>query len=209
MNRFIPMQKFVIFVTISIFIYPFLTGKVSAQSIPVSATGIELTASIDNPEPGQKVTLTARSYSADISASTITWTVNGKTVLKGVGENVLEIEAPALGKTLAIKVTASTPNGAVLSKSLSLKSGSVDMIVENSGYIPPLFKGKMPVSYQNTYKLIAIPHIANSSGVEYDPKTLTYQWKKNGQVIEDQSGYGRQTLTLTGDIVPRALNITG
>jgi hypothetical protein len=136
--------------------------------------------------------------------------VDGKISQKGIGLTNLEIIAPSLGKEYKIGVSAITTNGLTLTNSIVLGSGSVDMIIESSGYIPPFFKGKLPVAYQNNVNIIAIPHIADAKGVEYDPKTLVYQWKKNSRVVEDQSGYGKQTFTLAGDIIPREvlMNVT-
>lgn len=179
----------------------------SAQ-IPISTGGLELTASTNNPVPNQKVTITARSYSIDINSAKISWTVNGKLTKSAVGATVLELTAPALGKKLVIEVVATTPEGRSVGSSLTLGSGSVDLILETDGYVPPFFKGKVKPVYQNTVKIIAVPHLANSAGVEYDPKTLIYEWKRNSRAVEAQSGYGKQSITFIGDIVPRPYDIS-
>ena len=183
-------------------------GLIHAQGIPASASGLEITPSIDTPQPGQKVSLRIRSYTIDIDSSTVTWQVNGKVVQKGVGLTSYEITAPALGKETSVSVSAVSTDGVVVSKNTKIISGSIDLIVESNGHTPPLFSGKLPISYQNTVNIIAIPHLADSKGVEYDPKNLVYEWKKNSRVVEDQSGYGKQTFTLNGEIVPRDVNIT-
>jgi hypothetical protein len=203
MNR--PFLWFLILIT-----FLFSPKLTVAQGIPATAGSIDITSSNDSPVPGQKVTITARSFNIDINSSTIIWTVNGKISQKGIGLTQLELAAPALGKEYKIEVSAITTDGLALTKSIILGSGSVDMIMESNGYIPPFFKGKLPVAYQNNVNIIAVPHIADSKGVEYDPKTLVYQWKKNSRVVEDQSGYGKQTFTLVGDIIPReaAINVT-
>ncbi len=179
-----------------------------AQSIPAGQGGLDLSPSSDNPIPGQVVTITAKSYSTDINSAKITWTVNGKTVQSGIGMTSLDVNAPPLGSKLTVAVTAVTNGGASFNNSIVIGSGSVDMILENDGYVPPLFLGKIPASYQNSVKVIAVPHIADSSGVEYDPKTLIYQWKKNNVAIEDGSGYGKQSIVIPGDIIPRAYAIS-
>lgn len=186
----------------------FFTFSAQAQGVPTDIGGLSLTSSSDNPAPGQTVTITARSYSIDINSAVLTWIVDGKTAQKGQGLTTFKLQAPELGKTSLIEVSAQSPNGIGFSSSISISSGSVDMIVENNGYVPPFFKGKLPVTYQNTVRIIAIPHIADSRGVEYDPKTLIYQWKKNSRVVEDQSGYGKQSFVLEGDIVPRTTTIS-
>jgi hypothetical protein len=175
-----------------------------AQSIPSSITGITLTSSSDNPAPGQTVTITAASYSFDINSATVTWTVNGKQTQKGIGLLTLDVAAPALGKKTTVDISAVLPNGSSFSNSMVIGSGLVDMIIETDGYTPPLFQGKAPLVYQNNVTVIAVPHLMNSSGQEYNPANLVYQWKKDdGTVLQDQSGYGKQSITLSGNIVPR------
>ncbi|MEN9524356.1 MAG: hypothetical protein RL536_425 [Candidatus Parcubacteria bacterium] len=184
-----------------------LSLSVSAQ-VPVSTGGLELTASAENPSPGQTVTITAKSYTIDINGAKVSWTVNGVVKKSATGATSLDVVAPELGKTLSIRVTATTQEGKLVLSSITVGSGSVDLILETDGYVPPMFKGKVAPVYQNTVKIIAMPHIANAGGVEYDPKTLVYQWKKNDRVLEDQSGYGKQSISLVGDIVPRPYDIT-
>jgi hypothetical protein len=185
----------------------FFVSNTSAQ-IPSSVNGLDISASTDNPVPGQTVTITARSYSLDINSAKVSWVVNGTTVKDSVGATVLEVKAPALGKTLSIKISATTPQGRTDVGTIVIGSGSVDLIFETDGYTSPFFKGKISPVYQNSVKIVAIPHLANANGQEYDPKTLIYQWKRNSRAIESQSGYGKQSITLIGDIVPRPYDIS-
>jgi hypothetical protein len=192
------------FIVISIFGFNFA----HAQGVPVGANGIDLTISNDNPRPEEKFTVTAKSYSIDINSATITWTIDGKVAQKGIGLVSLETKAPTLGKEKKVSATAVTTSGLSFSNSIVIGSGSVDIILENTGYVPPFFRGKTPTVYQNNVNIIAIPHLADSKGVEYDPKSLVYQWKKNSRAVEDQSGYGKQVYTHIGEIVPREATIT-
>ncbi|TAK93607.1 hypothetical protein EPO05_07020, partial [Patescibacteria group bacterium] len=177
---------------------------VSAQGIPSSIGGLALTASTNNPTPGQQVKITAASYGTDIDSATLTWTVSGKIAQQGIGLTTLSVNAPAVGKTVTVSVTAVAQNGVTISNSISIGSGSIDLIMEPDGYVPPFFPGKLPLSYQNTVRVIAVPHLADSSGKEYDPKNLVYQWKKDsGTVLQDQSGYGKQSIEIVGDVIPR------
>lgn len=82
------------------------------------------------------------------------------------------------------------------------------MIVETDGYVHALYQGKLDPRYQNLVKVVAIPHLYNSAGVELDPTTLTYQWRKNGLVLQSDSGIGKQSLLVAGEVVPRAYSIT-
>src|SRR5579872_3632858 len=93
-TRHIPILAACIIVTMG------YMGMVQAQSIPVSIGGLELTASTDNPAPGETVTITAASYSADINSANITWKVNGVQAQKGTGSDTFSVAAPDLGKKL-------------------------------------------------------------------------------------------------------------
>jgi hypothetical protein len=180
------------------------TFTAHAQSLPAGITSITLNTSSNNPAPGQTVTVTAASYSFDINSATIIWMIGDKQIQKGIGVTTLDVLAPPLGKKTTVNVTAITPSGGNFSNSVTIGSGSIDMIMETDGYTPPFFMGKTPLVYQNNVTVIAMPHLANSSGKEYDPATLIYRWKKDdGTVLQSQSCYGKQAITMAGSLVPR------
>lgn len=176
--------------------------NVQAQASPTPG-GVDLTASLESPLPGQDVLITARSYSTNINAATVVWTVNGRVVARGVGITTLTIKAPKMGEVTEVIVTLTSPDGIEFQNSIAISSGSIDFIVESNGYVPPFFAGKIPVAYQNVVKVIAVPHLAGANGVEYDPKTLIYKWEQGTTVLESQSGYGKQAVILPGSIIPR------
>lgn len=182
--------------------------SIHAQLLSGPLDAVQLTPSVDNPVPGQPVTITTQSYSNNVAGAHFTWTVNGEVASSAIGQTTFTVTAPPLGKKLNIVLTVTTVDGKILNGSLSLGSGVVDMILETDGYVPTPFQGKILPSYQNTVKIVAIPHLANSSGVEYNPKSLVYTWKKDGNVMLDQSGYGRESAAITGDLIPRSYLVT-
>ncbi|MEK7641994.1 MAG: hypothetical protein AAB365_03320 [Patescibacteria group bacterium] len=186
----------------------FLSASAACAQVPITVGGLDVSVSNENPAPGQTVILRARSYTIDINTSVVSWSVNGKQVQSGIGLTTLEIIAPVLGKKFVVTVSAATTEGRTVTASVTIGSGSVDMITETDGYAPTFFRGKLGTVYQNTVKVIAVPHLADADGVEYDPKTLIYQWKKNERVIEEQSGYGKQSVSILGDIVPRPYTVS-
>lgn len=193
-------MKALLIITLSLL---FFVSIVQAQGVPTSIKGIDLKLSNDNPAPGQQLTVTAESFVSDLNSANIIWTLNGSLYQKGVGITSIQVQAPNIGKKLGIAVLAETADGRELKDSIDIGSGSVDFIIENGGYVPPFFRGKVALSYQNVYRLVAIPHIADSSGKEYDPRTLVYQWIKDSNVVSDQSGYGKQVFIWQDEIVPR------
>jgi hypothetical protein len=153
----------------------------NAQGVPAGVNGLDLSLSTDNPIPEQNITITAKSFSIDINSATLTWIIDGKIIQKGIGMTTLETKAPSLGKENRVLVTAVNSNGISFNSTITISSGSIDLIIENNGYTPATFRGKIPTSYQNNVNIIAYPHLADSKGIEYDPKTLIYQWKKNSR----------------------------
>lgn len=196
--------------TFFVFIFVFFSflSLTQAQGLPTVIGGLELNLSAPNPAPGQTVTITAQSFSSNINSAKVTWVVNGKTVKSDIGLTKLDVIAPELGQRKTILVTIVTSEGQTISKSIDLVSGSIDMIVETNGYKPPLYSGKLSPVYQNEVKIIAIPHIALNTKEELDASKLVYQWKKNDQVLQDQSGYGKNSVIITGDIIPRPYLVT-
>lgn len=199
-------KKLLIFSTVILALISFAPYS-DAQGIPVG-TNLDITLSINNPSPGQEVTVTVRSFNTDIKSSNITWMIDGKTAKKGIGETVITVTAPQAGKEMDIDVTAVAIDGTVHRGSISLGSGTVDMILESNGYVHPFFRGKVAVSYQNSIKIVAIPHLYAANGKELDPKSLIYEWRRNNQVMDSQSGYGKQSIVIQGDIIPRPFSVT-
>lgn len=200
------LRKFILYFFVILVGTTIYTTAVNAQ-VPVSPR-LEISASTNSPAPGQTVTLTVRSYNEDLDSATIIWSVDGKEVRREVGGTTINTKAPALGKQSNVTVTAIIPGGGQISGTFSLSSGSIDLIIESDGYVPPFFPGKIAPSFQNNVKIIAVPHLANAAGVEYDPKSLVYEWQRNNMAIEGQSGFGKRSVTIEGSIVPRPYNIS-
>jgi hypothetical protein len=72
----------------------------------------------------------------------------------------------------------------------SLGPDGVDIIWESNSYTPAWYSGKALFTSENTLRLIAIPHL------EVAPQNTIYTWRVNSTVLGNQSGVGRQTLTL-------------
>ena len=180
---------------------------VANAQVPTSIDGIDITVNPTNPVPGKKVEITIQDYLDDISSADITWNINGKKVAGGVGKDNINITAPALGQESDVAILIQTEDGKQIQKSVTIKSGLVDLIWESQGYAPPLYNGKQDFAYENALKIVAVPHLADSSGIEIDPSTLVYNWKQDSTVLQDQSGYGKQSIAITGSVIPRPTTI--
>lgn len=174
----------------------------------ISMDGVTIDTNISNPGPGQVVEVSIESFSFDLNGSSIVWTVNGKTQSQGVGLKKTSVIAPKLGIKLNVSAIIKGSDGREITKSITIKSSYVDIIWESNGYTPPFFLGKIPYTYQNSIKLIAIPHISKDGIKEIDPKTLVYSWKRSGKYIDNGQGYGKQSIVIEADDLPRPLEVT-
>jgi hypothetical protein len=195
MNLFIK-KVFIFIVFISILSFP-LIGKAQAPN-PIDSVSISIDP--ETPIPGKNATIKLVSYNIDLNSSNIVWQVGGKTVSKGVGIYKLNIIAPPIGKVSNVIATISTIDGREIKKGINVKSSDTDLVWETDGFIPPFFEGKSLFSYQNTIKIIAIPHLMGTNGKEADPRLLSYKWTVNSRVMQDQSGYGKQVLQLRDEL---------
>ncbi len=153
---------------------------------------IAITLIPENPKPGQQVTAQAESFGTSLSESTITWTYDGKTLAKGVGETVVTFFAPTTSIATTLSVTAVGATGTAQT-SVRIWPASLDLIWEAvDAYTPPFYKGKALLPINGTAKVVAIPH---SSA----PKNITYKWEHNDQALSLQSGTNKNALTFTAD----------
>lgn len=180
---------------------------VSAQA-PASIDGVNIKTNTDSPRPGQRIEVSVESFNYELNASSIIWVVDGKTFAQGVGLTKINILGPKIGIPSNVSAIIKIPEGREITKSIILKSGSIDIIWESYGYVPPFFKGKSAFIYQNKLKLIAIPHLSKDGVEEIDPKTLVYSWKRGGKYIEGGQGYGKQSVEIPPDDLPRVLDIS-
>jgi len=183
-------------------------SSVSFAQVQTPIDGVTIDTDISNPRPGQIIEVFIESYSFDLNASSIVWIVDGKTYNQGIGMKSIDIVAPKLGVKMTVNAVIKGSDGREVQKSMSVKTASVDIIWESYGYTHPFYEGKIPFVYQNSVKLTAIPHIAKNSTEEIDPKTLVYSWKRGGKYIDGGQGYGKQSVIIPADDLPKNVEIT-
>lgn len=182
-------------------------SPVQAQ-IPTAMDPVTIQTSTSNPQPGEDIDISVESYNFDLNAASIVWLVSGKVFSQGVGIKNITIKAPKVGVSVSVSANIKSSDGREIKKTLIIRTGTVDIIWETNGYKPPFFEGKIPLVYQNSIKLIAMPHLSKDGVKEIDPKTLVYSWKLGGKYINNGQGYGLQSVTLEAGDLPKTLDIT-
>ncbi|MEK9131877.1 MAG: hypothetical protein AAB447_03130 [Patescibacteria group bacterium] len=172
---------------------------VSAQLAPLSQSILQVTLTPENPAPNDAVFARVDSYNFDLDTTEIVWYVNGALQTRGMGVRQFNFTAPALGKTIALKVVARHKTLGDLEQSISLRTGDVEVIWESVGYTPPFYKGKTHHAYGGVVRYIAIPRLTDKNGTEISASNLVYTWKKNSKVIQDQSGFGKSNIVVSDD----------
>jgi len=71
---------------------------------------------------------------------------------------------------------------------------AVDIIWQGNVYAPPFYEGKALWSNQSLVTLVAIPQGLGN------PDDLTYRWTKNGTVLGEISGIGRESMSFQDSI---------
>ncbi|MFA5838712.1 MAG: hypothetical protein WC849_02135 [Candidatus Paceibacterota bacterium] len=154
-----------------------------------------------NPASNQNISLTLDSP-ADLNRAEITWSLDNKIVLKGVGEKVLRFKTGFVGNNNKIGVVIKTQDGNIIYKDIEIRPSDIDMLWEAYTYTPPFYKGKALDSVNSIIKIVAIPHLINSDGFRISSQNLIYEWKIKDEVYEDLSGLGKNTYVFQTDIIP-------
>jgi hypothetical protein len=161
-----------------------------AQGVPGISDPMTVSLFPENPRPNDTVTVTVQSFSVDLDATLITWTVNGKKITSAVGQKSFSLNAGTLGSISRVDVSATAP-GISVAKSVVIRPADVSLLWEADTYTPPFYRGKALHSYNGAFRITAIPELVGSNGKMLDSKDLIYTWKKNGTVAGEASGYGK------------------
>ncbi|HVT75369.1 MAG TPA: hypothetical protein VHD69_03105 [Candidatus Paceibacterota bacterium] len=170
-------------------------APVSAQSVPGVSEPVTFQISPEFPRPNTSVTISAQSYTTDLDRAAFTWYVGNKVFKKGTG--ITEVTVPVGTAAVSVSVDVTTTDIGTISKSATIRPGSVDLLWQSDGYTPPFYKGKALESYGAAFKVVAVAELFGPNGKKTDPKTLVYTWKKNGTTDAAQSGYGKDSYTGT------------
>lgn len=189
-------KKFVIIALVVVF-WPIFS---SAQSINIPfAFSNELNVDINPtyPRPNEQVSLNLSLYTDDLDSATITWYQDGKSVLSGKGEKQYSFTMGPAGEETNIEIFINLLSGASFSKSFVLVPASVDIVWEAESYVPPFYQGKALHPYQGLLKLVAMPNFVKN-GQRVAASNLIYKWTSGLNVLQNESGYGKDVVLLSG-----------
>lgn len=150
------------------------------------------------PGPNEPVTIEAQGVGSFLGNATVTWKVNGKTVLTGVGERLLSFTTEGLGAQSLVEIVIDSPERGTITRSFYFIPSIVNLIWEADTTVPPFFSGKALYSAGSRLTVTAFPIvIANKKTISSN--NFSFQWSRNGSVVADQSGLGRTSISFNGD----------
>jgi hypothetical protein len=175
-----------------------------AQTLGADPLTVDITPA--NPAPYQAITITPHSTLTDLSASTVTVTVNGTVVSKGSGG--AGVSATVGGPGTATNIVVSVEGaGGNYSKSITLRPESVALIEEPDSTTHPFYGGGALIAPQGRVRLIAMPDFVSASGAKLSGDALVYNWKLGDQILEGSSGIGKSVLLVSAPVQYRDADI--
>lgn len=165
---------------------------------------LDVQISPSNPGPNVTVRVAIESYLSDMNKADISWSINDRVVLRGVGKKSFSFQNGASGKTTKLTISIITNGGENIIKEYSWTPVGVTLFWEADTYTPPFYRGKPLLSPQAKVKVIAVPDNTGTQSA-LDAGNLVYVWEKEGTTISDASGYGKNSFSFIG---PKPLDKT-
>ncbi len=190
--------------------------NVQAQEVPIATTpspdtnigGPKIDLTPANPAPGESVSAKLITYSIDLNRADITWLLNDRILVGGVGKTEVTFTAGDSGSTQMLKAIIAPQNGAPTSVSTLIRPALLTIAWEAETYTPPLYRGKALQGPEATVKFVALPYLIYENGTVADPRTLIYEWRLNEQPLAKFSGAGKQSLRVKNTKFIKPLNIS-
>ena len=174
----------------------FVSGIAHAQLPPsILPQALSTVVTPQFPEPNGRVHVEVQSYSLTLPSATITWYVNGKSVLSGPGQTSFDTSVGGLGTETKIEAVASG-QGVSASALSVLRPTALVVLWESDSYAPPFYRGRTLPSMGTRVRLEAVAHFVRTNKTTVDAKDIIYTWLKNGLVMPEISGRGRSSASI-------------
>lgn len=149
------------------------------------------------PGPLEEVTAEIVSSGINVNASSITWFLNGKASLSGVGKRNFTFKTGEVGSFTSLHIEINTKEYGLLTKDIEIQPSDVDILWEADTYTPPFYKGKALPSSQSYIKAVAVSKFITKNG-KVKAEDLMYRWKKSYTPNPNDSGIGKNTYIYRG-----------
>ncbi len=169
------------------------------QAAQINDNDISFSANPEVPGPFQEVTITAESYLTNVSRAYFIWKIDGKTVLSQTGAYKFTFTTKGIGERTTVTLMMLLASGETLQKNFVFNPSEINIVWEGAdSYTPPFYKGRALPSSEGVIRVLAIPQINNGAGT-LDITKYVFRWKKNDNVLSNNSGYNKSILLFAQD----------
>lgn len=179
------------------FVGGFVRAAYEIPGINDVAQPITISVSPEMPEPFANITARAESIRYDMKRARISWLINGKQMSSGIGNTSVDFKTGDAGTITNVRMIADVPSAGAIEQAVTVIPASVDLLWRANVYVPPFYRGKALASSAAELTVVAIPNISKQ-GKKIRPKELVYNWKLGESVLSAQSGYGKDSIMVTG-----------
>lgn len=184
-------------VLVSVFLLCFLLPFYSINAQSQSAETINVKPVSQFYEPNSQIEIEVVSRLINLNDKQTTWNVNGNVVETGFGVKSITVPTGTQANPTTVRFKVVLPTEGTITRTLTLRPIEVDLVWESDqSYTPPFFKGKSLNPGWGEMTVTAIPHIYKSDGSKYSKEDLVYRWEYNGIVYGDDSGRGKNSITV-------------
>lgn len=170
--------------------FPFFAGAVTESSLGAS---ISSDIKPEYPRPDQEVTVTLNSYQLNLDQAQITWFFNTEKRGSGLGLKTFTVLTGPLGTPAVIRAVINV-GGQTAEKLINLRPATVDLLWEAHTYTPPGYLGKALPSPESLVTIWADPQLPIANGGLRAASGLTFKWYRNGNLLSQSSGAGKDSL---------------
>lgn len=189
-------------ITLVLLLSPFFLAAPFALSQMFLGASVNVVIDPPTPAPRSSVLITIESFSTDLNQASFVWYVNGVIKKQGPAEKTLTLITGGLGTTQIVDVDIDTKDIGPVSKRITIAPAEVDIIEQADSFTPPFYKGKTLTPPEGQVTLIALPSLVTQGGRKLSSSEIIFKWKRDNKVLGDQSGLGKNTLTLTAPYAP-------
>ncbi len=180
---------FILFFSINTF------AATGPEEIPELKEKVYYNVSPSRPKKGDVINIEAQMFGTEIKNSSFIWSLSGKVLKEGLGENRFSF---TLSEKTKITLKITTSGGVVIEKSFEFDPKKVVIIWESKTYTPPVYKGKPLYSKESSLVLNAI-NLDQENPLTN--KKNNYTWKVDTTVKGNDSGVGYVSYVHKGDIL--------
>lgn len=177
------------------------SAKISAFSVSTSDSRIEESIFPSTFDPGDTATINLKSYYLNLDSCQIGWTENGEDKTTAIGNKSFSFTSPTLGQTTKIKATVICDNN-IATLVFAFQGNNLNFLISADTYTPPFYRGAKLASINSTIKVVSVPEVFDDSGNLISSDTLVYRWSIGNQLLQEASGYNKNTLVIQGGDLP-------